>query len=118
MDTLSAYEKRIAEYTKGLRDLYMDKVKGLLNDSDFSALSKEFSSEKSRLERVLLDGQRQLAELEDRIAVGDNRKALVERYVNLEHLTREIVEILIDHITVGKRIPGTRDVPIEIHWNF
>ena len=60
----------------------------------------------------------ELAELEDRIAVGDNRKALVERYVNLEHLTREIVEILIDHITVGKRIPGTKDVPIEIHWNF
>ena len=118
VDTLSAYEKRIAEYTKGLRDLYMDKVKGLLNDSDFSALSKEFSSEKSRLERILLDGQRQLAELEDRIAVGDNRKALVERYVNLEHLTREIVEILIDHITVGKRISGTKDVPIEIHWNF
>lgn len=118
LDTLSAYEKKIAEYTKGLRDLYMDKVKGLLNDSDFSALSKEFSSEKSRLERVLLDGQRQLAELEDRIAVGDNRKALVERYINLEHLTREIVEILIDHITVGKRISGTKDVPIEIHWNF
>lgn len=118
LDTLSAYEKRIAEYTKGLRDLYMDKVKGLLNESDFSALSKEFSGEKSRLERVLLDGQRQLAELEDRIAVGDNQKALVERYVNLEHLTREIVEILIDHITVGKRIPGTKDVPIEIHWNF
>lgn len=118
LDTLAAYEKRIAEYTKGLRDLYMDKVKGLLNESDFSALSKEFSGEKSRLERVLLDGQRRLAELEDRIAVGDNRKALVERYVNLEHLIREIVEILIDHITVGKRIPGTKDVPIEIHWNF
>ena len=118
LDTLAAYEKRIAEYTKGLRDLYMDKVRGLLNESDFSALSKEFSSEKSRLERVQLDGQRQLAELEDRIAVGDNRKALVEQYVSLEHLTREIVEILIDHITVGKRIPGTKDVPIEIHWNF
>ena len=42
LETLSAYEKRIAEYTKGLRDLYMDKVKGLLNDSDFSALSKDF----------------------------------------------------------------------------
>lgn len=118
LDTLAAYEKRIAEYTKGLRDLYMDKVKGLLNESDFSALSKEFSSEKSRLERVLLDGQRQLAELEDRIAAGDNRKALVERYGNLKHLTREVVEILIDYISVGKRIPGTKDVPIEIHWNF
>ena len=118
LSNLATYEKRIADYTKGLRDLYMDKVKGILNDGDFSALSKEFSSEKARLEHTLMDGQRQLAELEDRIAIGDNRKALVEQYVNLEHLTREIVEILIDHITVGKRIPGTHDVPIEIHWNF
>ena len=118
LGTLAAYEKRIAEYTKGLRDLYMDKVRGLLNESDFSALSKEFSGEKSRLERALLDGQSQLAELDDRIAVGDNRKNLVEMYVNPEHLTREIVEILIDYIAVGKRIPGTKDVPIEIHWNF
>lgn len=57
LGTLAAYEKRIAEYTKGLRDLYMDKVRGLLNESDFSALSKEFSTEKSRLEHALLDGQ-------------------------------------------------------------
>ena len=27
------------------------------------------------------------------------------------------MEILIDHITVGKRIPGTKDVPIEIVRN-
>lgn len=36
---------------------------------------------------------------------------LIEQYTNLEHLTREIVEILIDYISVGKRIPGTRDPP-------
>ena len=58
------------------------------------------------------------AEIEVKIAVGDNRRELIEQYVNVEHLTREMVEILIDKITVGKRIPGTRNVPIEIHWNF
>ena len=60
----------------------------------------------------------QLAELEARIQAGDNRRALVERYVDLDHLTRDVVETLIDHIEVGKRIPGTKNVPIEIHWNF
>jgi len=25
---------------------------------------------------------------------------------------------LIEYIVVDKRIPGTRDVPVEIHWNF
>ncbi len=47
-----------------------------------------------------------------------NRRQLIEQYTNLEHLDRETVETLIDYILVGKRIPGTRNVPIEIHWNF
>ena len=118
LSSLSAYEKRIAEYTKGLGDLYIDKVRGLLNEEDFAALSRDFSLEKSRMECARRESRRQLAEIEDRIALGDNRKALMEQYVNLNHLTREIVEILIDHITVGKRIPGTRNVPIAIYWNF
>mgnify|MGYP003165669638 CR=1 FL=1 len=115
---MSAYEKKIAEYSKGIRELYMDKVKGLISESDFVELSKDFTTEKERLERVMIDGQKQLAEIEERIAVGDNRRELIEQYTNLEHLTREIVEILVDYIVIGKRIPGAKDVPIEIHWNF
>ena len=49
---------------------------------------------------------------------GDTRRELIDQYTNLDHLTRDIVEILIDHISVGKRIPGTRITPIEIYWNF
>ncbi|MBQ6817984.1 MAG: DUF4368 domain-containing protein, partial [Clostridia bacterium] len=45
-------------------------------------------------------------------------REIIERYTNLKHLTREMVEILIDYISVGKRIPKTRDVPITIHWSF
>ena len=96
----------------------MDKVKGLISASDFAGMSKGFSTERDRLERVIANGEKQLAELDEKIAAGDNRRELIENYTNLEHLTREIVETLIDYISVGKRIPGTRDVPIEIHWNF
>lgn len=115
---LAAYEKRIAECAKGVKDLYMDKVKGLITEGDFVELSKEFAGQRDRLTRAVADGQRQLDEIDERIAAGDNRRELVERYTNLEHLSREMVEVLIDHISVGKRIPGTRNVPIELHWNF
>ena len=115
---LATYRKKALEYSKGIRDLYMDKVKGLISESDFIDMSKGFSTERDRLERVIADGEKQLAELDEKIAAGDNRRELIEKYTNLEHLTREIVETLIDYISVGKRIPGTRDVPIEIHWNF
>ena len=96
----------------------MDKVKGLISESDYVEMSKEFTADRDRLERVIADGQKQLSEIEEKIAAGDNRRELIEQYTHLEHLTREIVETLIDYISVGKRIPGTRDVPIEIHWNF
>lgn len=118
LSDIAVYEKKVAEYSKGIRELYMDKVKGLISESDYVEMSKEFTIDRDRLERVIADGQKQLSEIEEKIAVGDNRRELIEQYTNLEYLTREIVEILIDYISVGKRIPGTRDVPIEIHWNF
>lgn len=115
---LAAYRKKVAEYAKGIRELYMDKVKGIVSEVDYVELSKDFSSERNRLERVIADVENELATVEEKIAAGDNRLELIEQYTNLEHLTREIVETLVDYISVGKRIPGTTDVPIEIHWNF
>lgn len=115
---IAVYEKKISEYMKGIRELYIDKVKGLISENDFLELSKDFSTEKERLERLIAENQKRLAEIEEKIQAGDNRRELIEQYTHLEHLNREIVEILIDYISVDRRIPGTRDVPIEIHWNF
>ena len=115
---IATCQGKIRQFSKGMRDLYLDKVKGLICETDFIELSKEFSRQKERLEAQVLECQRQLAEIDVEIAVGDNRRELIEKYVKTEHLTREMVEILIDKILVGKRIPGTRNVPIEIHWNF
>lgn len=115
---IKSYNKKIAEYIKGLRELYIDKVKGIISEAEFVELSKDFSSDKEHLESAITDAQKQISDIDDKIAVGDNGREWVERYTNLEQLNREMVEILIDYVLVGKRIPGTRDVPIEIHWNF
>ena len=118
MSDLSAYEKKISEYSKGIRELYLDKVKGIITEQDYLELSQDFSAEKERLERMVNDTQKQLENLDARLAVGDNRKAIIDQYTHLDHLTREMVEILIDHISVGKRAPGEKNPPVEIHWNF
>ncbi|MBE6584728.1 MAG: DUF4368 domain-containing protein [Ruminococcaceae bacterium] len=115
---IATYQGKINQFSKGVRDLYLDKVKGLICEADFIELSKDFTTQKERLEAQVLECQKRIAEIEVKIAVGDNRRELIEKYVKVEHLTREMVEILIDKIMVGKRIPSTRNVPIEIHWNF
>ena len=101
-----------------IRDRYLDKVKGIISESDYVEFSKDFTTEKERLEKVVADGKKQLSEIEKKMQAGDNRRQIIEQYTNLEHLNREIVEKLIDYISVSNRIPGTREVPIEIHWNF
>lgn len=85
----------------------MDKVKGLIFESNFVEMFKDFAIDRDHLARVVIDGQKQLAEIEEKIAEGDNRRKLIEQYTNLDHFTREIVETLIDYISVGKRISGT-----------
>ena len=68
--------------------------------------------------QLVQDLQNQVIAIDNKIAAGDNRRELIEQYTNLEHLDRSIVDTLIDYITVDKRIQGTRNVPIEIHWAF
>ena len=80
--------------------------------------SKDFSTQKDHLEKLVIETQKQLTAVEKKIEAGDNRRQLIEQYTNLKKLDRETVEKLIDYIEVGKRIPGTRQVPVDIHWNF
>ncbi|MBQ8147493.1 MAG: recombinase family protein [Lachnospiraceae bacterium] len=106
------------EYVRGLRELYIDKVKGIISEKDYVELSKDFSMERDKLELMIEDTEKELSEVERKLQQGINKRALIEQYMNLEHLDRPTVEKLIDYILVGKRNPETKERPIEIHWNF
>ena len=118
LSNMAACKKRIAEYANGIRELYMDKIKGVISENDYLEMSKDFMDNRSQLEYVAQDMQKQLTEIEEKISAGIDRRELVEQYVNPKHLTREMVDALIDYIVVGRRTPGTKYYPIEIHWNF
>ena len=116
--SIHAHEKKIEEAHKAVRELYPDKVRGVLSEAEYLDLSKHFSAELQQQERLIADAERKIIDLDARIAAGDNRRAIIEKYINPTHLTREMVEILIDSISVGRRIAGTREVPITIYWRF
>ena len=113
-----AHRQKIDGISKALKTLYRDKLKGLIDEKDFVELSNDFHAQRDRLEAQIKDFEKQIEEIEAKISTDDNRREILEEYVNVEHLTREMVDALIDKIVVGKRIAGTRNVPIEIHWNF
>ena len=77
-----------------------------------------FISGLAEIDAVLGNDEKLIDELNKRILAGDNRRELVEQYMDIKELDRETVETMIDHIVVGRRIPGTKNYPVEIHWNF
>ena len=60
----------------------------------------------------------QIEKIKEKVLKKEERKRIVEKYTNLEELNRETLDILIDSIYVGKRNPETKEVPVEIRWNF
>ena len=111
-------QKKLSEYTEGLRQLYLDKVRGIVSESDYILLSKDFSEEKKHLEDIIADSREQLNGIGDNMQAEADKKQHIEQYTSLQHLNREIVETMIDYISVSKRISGIQKVPIEIHWKF
>lgn len=114
----SKLQKQLEDSSDYLLTLYKDKVRGIIGEKEYLSMADNLSKERERTEDQIKEANRRLEDLEAQMLAGDQRKELILRYTHVEHLTREMVEILIDYIAVGKRVPGTRDVPIEIHWNF
>lgn len=115
---IAEYEKKYSECSEQVKMLYKDKLKGLITEDEFIDLSHEYHKDKERLSRLIAEAQEQTEAVNKRIEQSDNSRELVKQYTNAEHLTREMVDILIDHIEVGQRIKGTRERPINIYWNF
>lgn len=115
---LAAYKRQIAEYAKGIRELYLDKARGVVSEDGCMELIKDFVDEKTRLEQALTEGEKSLKDLEKETGGGDNRLERIKRYIRPDHLTREMVEALIEYISVGRPAPGTREPQVEIHWKF
>lgn len=117
-DQIQAYRNKLAECEKGVKTLYLDKIKGILDDNTFMSLSREFQKDKLFYEKGINDYEEQLAKLERKALSFENKKLLIDEYMGLEKLTREMVDTLIDYISVGKKDRATNQLPVEIHWNF
>ena len=129
MESLNAQKSKILAEQKGyqakaqecdfaIRQLYIDRTRGIVSPKDFFTMSDGFQEEKMRFEGLVMSCQERINDIEARIQIGDHRLELLSQYVNVEHLSKNMLEILVDHIEVGKRNKATKQVPITIHWNF
>ena len=102
--------------SKAMRDLYLDKSKGLLDDEQFTGFNRGYLTEKASLQKrlaVLTE------ELEKTGPKENDQEAIQEklaRWLDVNILSRELADDFIDSIEVGERNPKTGVQPIKINW--
>lgn len=118
-------EKEIQLYTEKLADLnmvkselYIDKVKKNITESEYLNFANTFSLDINKYDE-LIKTKNELVELEIKnLSNNSTKKDILKKYVNITELNREIISVLIDYIEIGKRPRRNAEVPIKIHWNF
>lgn len=115
---LNRLQMKVDECNKAIKQLYADKTAGIITCRDYLELSAYFQADKSRYENMIQDCEKKICQIEEGFQKGDHRLECLASYVHLEHLTRGMVESLIERIEVGKRNRETGCVPIRITWSF
>ena len=112
------YLEKIDECNIALQQLYTDKAAGIVSPNDYLELYRSFQTDKAKYEDLICSCDGRIQEIESHIRMVDRRSELLEPYIAVEHLSRRIVEALIERIEVGKRDPKTGVVPVSIYWGF
>ncbi len=117
-DLISEYQRKSLECSEGIKNLYLDKVKGLITEDVFIDLTKDLHADKDRADETILSISEEIEELKEKLNRAKSKAERIKEYTDVQKLTREIVDTMIDYTEVGKRIPGTRNRPVNIYWNF
>lgn len=113
---ISSLDVQIAQLRRALTELYMDKVRGIVSETEYTELRETIRNEKDQL-------QKKLAQLEetDMAPVTDHEipspSDRLASYLSPTELCREMAVGMIEYITVAHRT-DTGVVQIEIHWQF
>ena len=115
---ISQYQANIDKKSKAIKNLYIDKVNGIISQEQFIEFNEDFQREKQGIETLLAEKQEELLELSNEQETLKSKRQILEQYVNVTELTREMIEGLIDYIEVGTKDPITKKKEIDIHWKI
>lgn len=111
-------EKKIGENKTYYRNLYEDKVKGIINEDMFKSMSadylKEIETMGTRVEYIDMEINNVQVSFEERKQADE----ILKKYKHIKELNKVIIDEFIDKVYVGVYDKETKTRDIEIEWNF
>ena len=115
---IEQYQANINKKSQAIKDTYMDKINGIISQEQFIVFNKSFQKEKENLKKILKEKQKKLLELNNEQETLKSKRQILEKYINVTELSREMVDNLIDYIEIGQKAQETKKKVIIIHWKI
>ena len=103
---------------KAMQELYLDKVSGLIDSTQFFEMNKSFLDEVSSAEARIEKLESELEQQKEESATIQTQMQRVRELAQVSHLTRELAVLLVDRVVVGPKDARTGEQKITIEWNF
>lgn len=114
-------EKRLGEIGALVKKAFEKNATGALPDDVYRDLMADYTAERGALTAKLDNLTAQVVRLEKDTGNAEKFVALVEQYIGVEALDRELVHALIDRIDIGesyKTESGYKVYPVEVTFRF
>lgn len=111
-------QKRLFEINERMKSLYEDKCTGKIPEDIALSLMRDFTAEKTDLEKSLPVLQNKLADIGETMSSIDEWLDMISQFENITELDREIVCGLVERITVYEKDRNTSPVTQEIKIEY
>ncbi len=115
---IAELEKRIAELETRFDRIYDDRLDGLLSEKKFRELSEKCEAEQAKAEARLNELKTVISERCEADQNVDTFIEEIDRYDDISALDKEILNRLVESITVGDRIKTSHGSTQEITVNY
>jgi site-specific DNA recombinase len=115
---LSHIDKEFESRTKALKNLYLDKINGVIQEEQFNDLNQAFLNEKKEIAKRKSILEDNIEKLISRKNNFDEYIRIVKKYKNFTELNYSLINELIDYIEISEKDKTVGEQKIKIHWNF
>lgn len=123
-DTIEAKTKELNSINRIIKDnkdalssLYMDKVKKIITENEYTTLKETFNNTLNEQQAKYLKLEDEIESLKIIRVEKPDALTLVKKYADFEELSSEIILNFIDYIEVGEKdMYSNQD--LHIHWNI
>lgn len=115
---LTRAEKSVDENSKYLKSLYVDKVKGIIDEDTYIDLLNTFKGEKEKQDIYIGQIKERILQIKEEMLNIESKREIIKRYIHCDKLTYEMVEMFIERIVVNPKPKYSKQDNIEIYWKF